>query len=166
MTSTLLQKLTETTRKTPVSLNISGQDIDFEIRIPLKAETEKVRGWYSQPDESLVESEYARIRNPLMESVADVSGEKRTELLSALNVIETDDDLFIKGTSVRIVAKSNVGNRLKTEWLFSLINDLDLEKPHTYEELAELLPESVIRSMAQAIEEAIQPNYEVSRKKS
>lgn len=165
-----LADLAKATRYIPIELEVAGQPLKIEIKLPLKAEIEAIRLAYSTPDERLVDEEYNHLSEPILAVLAQLKESGDESPAEALGISQEGNDTYVKNSegvkvSLRTVAKHNVSNQIKTQLLFSLIKRDEGEPEPTYEDILEQLPESVARVIMAAIEEAIHPTYEAIRKK-
>jgi len=132
----------------------------FKVKVPLTAETDAMFERAKIIDESKVETYYDDLAKDFLDNKERYSNDS--------DVVYQDDDILVKGTSLKVTARNKVQteNRI-TEMVRLLVpenKDFDMSAV-TYEEIDELFPFSVQLELLEEINKAIAPGYANTRGK-
>jgi hypothetical protein len=149
-----------------VRVEFDDAAFDLRVRIPLKHEMEAISDRIQNPSAEHIEKIYKRFSAPLLETIKD-GGD---EFLKALNdgdqkIVITSDDVSVSGTSMRQVALMTAMSEVRTQEYFRLLQS-ETGEPITesFEEITFEFPEQVIKLVVEAIDNAIKPDYQNSKK--
>lgn len=136
---------------------LNGQK--FRVRVPLSNEAEAIYEKTKEPDAALVEEKYREIADPILPN--------KKELSKAEDFVFTDNDIVIKGQSMREMAKNKVVTELRILETFKLLVTADNSSlaDLTYKEIDEEFPLPIQLTILKRITEIISPGYEEARKK-
>ena len=136
---------------------LNGQK--FRVRVPLSNEAEAIYEKTKEPDAVLVEEKYKEIADPVLPN--------KEELSKSEEFVFTDNDIVIKGQSMREMAKNKVVTELRILETFKLLVTADNSSLSdlTYKEIDEEFPLPIQLTILKRITEIISPGYEEARKK-
>lgn len=132
----------------------------FRVRVPLSIEAETIYEKTKEPAEELVETKYREIADPILvnrEALERESGD----------FVFSDNDIVVKGQSMREMAKNKASTELRILETFKLLVTADNSSLEnlTYEEINEEFPLPIQLTIVKKITEIISPGYEENRKK-
>lgn len=131
----------------------------FKVKIPLTAEYESLMIKVNQVPDELVEKYYKEMTDSFFESKDSLSEE--------LGIVFKDDDVEIKGRSMKTAAKNKAVTESRILAMVQMLvpeGDFDMSEV-TYEMVEELFPFSVQIELIEKISEVINPTYGTSRGK-
>jgi hypothetical protein len=132
----------------------------FKVKVPLTAETDAMFERAKIIDEEKVEKYYDDLAKDFVEN--------KDRYANDADVVYEDQDILVKGTSLKVTARNKVQteNRI-TEMIRLLVpenKDFDMSTV-TYEEIDELFPFSVQLEFLDEINKTIAPGYVSTRGK-
>jgi hypothetical protein len=149
-----------------INLEIGNAKFSLKVRIPLKREMEELIEKISHPSEELVEAIYQKLAAPLIQTIQE-GGDEFAQAMSEGEggITITENDVIVRGSSVRQVAMFTAMWETKVEEYFHLLQS-EIGDPinETYAQIADEFPESVIKQMVEDIEAAIKPDYKTAKK--
>ena len=137
---------------------LNGQK--FRVRVPLSIEAENIYEKTKEPDAALLESKFKEIADPILKNKESLEKESQ-------DFVFTDNDIVVKGQSMRELAKNKVSTELRIVETFKLLVPADNTSlaDLTYEEINEEFPLPIQLTIVKKITEIISPGYEENRKK-
>lgn len=133
----------------------------FKVKVPLTADHEAMMERIKIVDDAKIEQYYKELSKSFIDAKETFKKEKDVEF--------TENDVILKGTSIRDTAKNKVITENRILELFKLIvpeeKDFDMNTI-TYEMIEELFPFSVQLQVIEEINEVISPTYKASKGKS
>lgn len=135
---------------------INGQK--FRVRVPLAAEAENIYEKTKEPNADLVDLKYKELTEQIV-----INKDK----LTSEDFVFTENDVVIKGQSMRELAKNKVSTELRILETFKLLVPADNTSLNdlTYPEIDEEFPLPIQLTILKKITEIISPGYEETRKK-
>jgi hypothetical protein len=149
-----------------ISIQFEDASFDLKVRIPFKKEMEQIINKISSPSQEAVDKIYERLTATIKKSLLD-NGEEFIEALnSEKEVIKvTDNDIILDGTSFRQVATLTAMWETRVEEYFHLLQSESGEPiTESFEEINEEFPEQVTKTILEAIEQAVKPDYKTIKK--
>ena len=132
----------------------------FKVKIPLTAETEAMFERMKNADQDKVDLHFAELSKPFLENKDNFSEDQEVEY--------KDDDIVVKGFSLRETAKNKALTELRVTELFRLLvpesKEFDMSSI-SYKDIEETFPFSVQMELVEEISKVISPNYSDTRKK-
>lgn len=131
----------------------------FKVKIPLTAEYEALMIKVNQVPDELVEKYYSEMTDSFIKS--------KDSLNEELGIVFTDDDVEIKGRSMKAAAKNKAVTESRILAMVQMLvpeGDFNMSEV-TYEMVEELFPFSVQIELIEKISEVINPTYGTSRGK-
>lgn len=130
----------------------------FRVRIPLATEAEALYERSQNPPDEIIQANFEHIAKPLLD--------KKDELAKDEAFVFTEDDVIVKGKSIRGVAKTKAQTESRIVESFKLLIPAEGHSLDnlTYKEINDEFPLKVQLEIVRAISEAISPDYEETRK--
>jgi len=134
---------------------LAGQK--FKVKVPLTSEADRIYERTKEPSEILVEAKYKEIADPVLAN---------KEVLQTEDFVFTENDIVVKGQSMRQLAKNKAQTELRIIETFKLLVTADGSglDDLTYDEINEDFPLPVQLAIVKKITETISPGYEETRK--
>jgi len=134
---------------------LAGQK--FKVKVPLTSEADGIYERTKEPSEILVEAKYKEIADPVLAN---------KEVLQTEDFVFTENDIVVKGQSMRQLAKNKAQTELRIIETFKLLVTADGSglDDLTYDEINEDFPLPVQLAIVKKITETISPGYEETRK--
>ena len=130
----------------------------FKVRIPFVAESDGMFQRIMNPDEAHIQRLFDSMAEPLLRFKAEATPEMEIEF--------AEDDVLVKGRSMREAAKSKAMMENKiTEYIKLLIPEHETETMDgiTFADIEAEFPSSVQIALIEKIAEAISPTYKEAR---
>jgi hypothetical protein len=140
------------------SFTMNGHE--FKVKVPLTAEMEALYERVKIVDEDKVVKHYAELSKEFFDN--------RTQYEADADIVYKDDDVFVKGISLKDTARNKVlaENQILEFVRFLVPENKDFDMAAiTYAEVDELFPFSVQMELVEEIRNVVSPNYVASRKK-
>lgn len=161
-----VQQVSEELPVRKITVDLGEVKFDLRVRVPLKKQMEEITARILTPSNEKVDQIYERLSAPMRKTLAE-GGEEFVKALNEKkqNIILTDDDLIIDGTSVRQVAQLQAMDEQKVEEYFHLlISETNEPVTETYEQIVAEFPEFVVKEIVSAIQGAVAPDYRTTKK--
>jgi hypothetical protein len=132
----------------------------FKVKVPLTAETDAMFERMKQVDQTLADQFYSDMANPFISN--------REKFENDDDVKFEDDDVIVKGYSLRETAKNKTLTQKRIVELFRLLVPLEKEFDMSsvdYAQIDEIFPFAIQMELADEIAKVISPNYTETRKK-
>jgi len=132
----------------------------FKIKVPLTSDFDAMQERIKVLDEDKVNKYYSEISKPFLDN--------KESFLKEGDVEFKEDDILIKGTSLKDTAKNKIATENRILELFKFIvpeeQGFDMNTI-TYEMIDELFPFSIQLQVLENINEVISPSYKVAKGK-
>lgn len=146
-----------------IEIAVGENKFTLRVRVPLKREMETLTEMISKPPEGRVKEIYEKLSRPILEAIKEGGEDFEKAVKDTITVMDTD--ILTNGTSVRHVAHLSAIWETKVECYFGLLqSETDEPVNETYAQIAEELPEEVIKTIVEEIELAIRPDYKTAKK--
>jgi hypothetical protein len=134
---------------------LAGQK--FKVKVPLTFEADRIYERTKEPPNELIEEKYKEIADPVLAN---------KEVLQSEEFVFSDNDIVVKGQSMRQLAKNKAQTELRITETFKLLVTADGSSlaDLKYEEINEDFPLPVQLAIVKKITETISPGYEETRK--
>lgn len=133
----------------------------FKVKIPLTSDHEAMQEKIKILDESVIQKYYNDLSKPFLDNKIEFEKEK--------DVVFKEDDILLKGTSLKETAKNKAITENRILELFKLIvpeeANFDMSTI-TYQMVEELFPFSVQLQVMESINDVIAPSYKAAKGKS
>lgn len=149
-----------------ITIEIDDNSFELKVRIPFKKEMEQIINKISSPTEEKIELIYQRLTAPIKKSLLDNGDDFVATLNSEKEVIQVlDNDIILDGTSFKQVAALTAMWETRVEEYFHLLQS-ETGEPITesFEEINEEFPEQITKTILEAIEQAVKPDYKTIKK--
>jgi hypothetical protein len=132
----------------------------FKVKVPLTAQTDAMFERIRNVDEEKAQAHYVSLSQEFLENKDKYSKDSE--------IVYKDDDIVVKGYSLRETARNKVMTETRVVEMFKLLvpdsKDFDMNSI-TYKEIDELFPFAIQLEIVEEITKVIAPNYTDSRKK-